>query len=150
MSYSGTTIWRVLIPVTTVAHVPDLTASTAWWHGPAGHVYFSQVDDPEELGEEERMFEIAARNVVDPEAAVGKRFSWGIPATNKRVQSHFKVGFCFRTERFLWDLQIHAETRNTTPESETRWHKSQKDYGGNSLRSQVQDWRSSRLGIRLY
>ncbi|RFU30121.1 hypothetical protein B7463_g6227, partial [Scytalidium lignicola] len=90
IKFTGTTIWRVIIPETTVAHLPDLTVSTAWWHGPAGHVYFSKVDDPEELGDGERMFEIAARNVIDPETATGKRFSWGIPATNERVESHFR------------------------------------------------------------
>ncbi|KAH8817434.1 salicylate hydroxylase [Xylogone sp. PMI_703] len=90
IKFTGTIIWRVIIPETTVAHLPDLTASTAWWHGPAGHVYFSKVDDPQELPKEERMFEIAARNVVDPETVTGKVFSWGIPATNERVESHFQ------------------------------------------------------------
>ncbi|KAL2431808.1 hypothetical protein ABEF95_014039 [Exophiala dermatitidis] len=88
--FTGTTIWRTLIPVRTIAHIPDLTSSTSWWHGPEGHVYHSLVDDPAEVPEEKRMFEISARNVVDPATATGKRFSWGIPATNERVQSHFK------------------------------------------------------------
>ncbi|KIX94173.1 uncharacterized protein Z520_10199 [Fonsecaea multimorphosa CBS 102226] len=87
--FTGTTIWRTLIPISAVAHQPDLNSLTSWWYGPAGHVYLSPVDDPEELDESERMFEISCRNLVDPETASGKRFSWGIPATNQRVQSHF-------------------------------------------------------------
>ncbi|EHY57823.1 hypothetical protein ABEF92_004299 [Exophiala dermatitidis] len=88
--FTGTTIWRTLIPVHTIAHIPELTSSTSWWHGPEGHVYHSLVDDPAEVPEQERMFEISARNVIDPATATGKRFSWGISATNERVQSHFK------------------------------------------------------------
>ena len=89
--FTGTTIWRVLVPVTAIKHIPELTVSTSWWHGPTGHVYHSFVDDPEVLREGERMFEIAARNVVDPETMKGKTFSWGIPATKERVESHFVV-----------------------------------------------------------
>ncbi|KIV81073.1 hypothetical protein PV11_08523 [Exophiala sideris] len=87
--FTGTTIWRVLIPVTSVAHIPELTVSTSWWHGSTGHVYHSFVDDPEEVPYEARMMEIAARNVVDPETVNGKTFSWGVPATKERVESHF-------------------------------------------------------------
>ncbi|OAP61504.1 hypothetical protein AYL99_03707 [Fonsecaea erecta] len=84
-----TTIWRTLIPISTISHQAELNSLTSWWYGPAGHVYLSPVDDPEELGESERMFEISCRNLVDPETVGGKRFSWGIPTTNQRVQSHF-------------------------------------------------------------
>jgi salicylate hydroxylase len=51
------------------------------------------VDDPSEKSPDEQLFEIAARNVIDPEAATGKRFSWGIPVTKERVESHFTVRF---------------------------------------------------------
>ncbi|KAJ9609973.1 hypothetical protein H2200_006303 [Cladophialophora chaetospira] len=87
--FTGTIIWRVLVPVSAIKHIPELTVSTSWWHGPAGHVYHSFVDDPEEVEEGERMIEIAARNVVDPETVKGKTFSWGVPATKERVESHF-------------------------------------------------------------
>ncbi|KAL6243788.1 hypothetical protein RBB50_009222 [Rhinocladiella similis] len=90
IKFTGTTIWRVIIPVSTISHVPELTVSTSWWHGPSGHVYHSFVDDPNETPEHERYIEIAARNVVDPTTATGKTFSWGIPATNERVESHFE------------------------------------------------------------
>ncbi|EXJ94920.1 hypothetical protein A1O1_00038 [Capronia coronata CBS 617.96] len=90
IKFTGTTIFRVLIPQHTIAHIPDLTAATQWWHGPAGHVYHSLVDDPSEVPEQERLFEIAARTVVDPETDAGPKFSWGIPATNEKVESQFK------------------------------------------------------------
>ena len=35
------------------------------------------------------MFEIAVHNVVPAASVKEKRFSWGIPATNERVESHF-------------------------------------------------------------
>jgi salicylate hydroxylase len=35
------------------------------------------------------MFEISCRNVIDPSTSLGKGFSWGIPATKERVESHF-------------------------------------------------------------
>jgi len=35
------------------------------------------------------MFEIAVHNVVPATSVKEKRFSWGIPATNERVESHF-------------------------------------------------------------
>ncbi|KAI1611374.1 salicylate hydroxylase [Exophiala viscosa] len=89
INFTGTTIWRVLIPVTSVEHIPELTVSTSWWHGPTGHIYHSFVDDPGEVPYEERMMEIAARNVVDPETVTAKTFSWGVPATKERVESHF-------------------------------------------------------------
>lgn len=66
-----------------------MTGSTGWWHGPAGHFYNSFVDDPSETPEEEQKFEIAVHNVVPAETVKEKRFSWGIPATNERVESHF-------------------------------------------------------------
>jgi salicylate hydroxylase len=66
-----------------------MTSSTAWWHGPAGHFYNCLVDDPSEIPEEEQMFEIAVHNVVPAASVKEKRFSWGIPATNERVESHF-------------------------------------------------------------
>lgn len=91
MTSLGTTIWRVLIPVTSVSHIQDMTIATTWWHGPAGHVYSSLVDDASETPQESQKFELAARSVIDPATATGKRFSWGVPATNERVESYFTV-----------------------------------------------------------
>lgn len=65
--------------------------NTNWWHGPVGHVYFNIVDDLAETPEDGLLFEIAARNVIDPKLVREKRFSWGVPATNERVLSHFTV-----------------------------------------------------------
>ena len=66
-----------------------MTSSTSWWHGIAGHFYNCLVDDPSEIREDEQMFEIAAHNVVPAATVKEKRFSWGIPVTNERVESHF-------------------------------------------------------------
>jgi salicylate hydroxylase len=96
----GTTIFRVLIPVTSISHIPNLTPSTTWWHGPTGHFYGSLVDDPSETPKEEQMFEIAARKVVDPATATGKKFSWGVPATKERVESLFTVRELFFKLKF--------------------------------------------------
>ncbi|KAH7383468.1 salicylate hydroxylase [Cadophora sp. MPI-SDFR-AT-0126] len=87
--FTGTTIFRVLIPVSSVSHIAGIHGVNTWWHGPSGHFYGSPVDNPEETPLEEQKFEIAARSVVDPETAIGKRFSWGVPATKERVESFF-------------------------------------------------------------
>lgn len=90
IKFTGTTIWRTLIPYSSVKHIPNMGVSTTWWHGPTGHFYSSLVDDPSETPAEEQLFEIAARGVVDPATETRKRFSWGVPATNERVLSHFE------------------------------------------------------------
>lgn len=91
IQFTGTTIFRVLIPVSLIAHIPDLTPFTQWWHGPTGHFYGSLVDDPTETEDGDRLFEIAARKVIDPATDLGKKFSWGVPATEARVEGFFKV-----------------------------------------------------------
>ena len=89
ISITGRTIWRVIIPKSLIIDIPEMTSSTAWWHGPAGHFYNCLVDDPTEKSADEQMFEIAVHNVVPAATVKEKRFSWGIPATNERVESHF-------------------------------------------------------------
>ncbi|KAJ9312342.1 hypothetical protein DTO271D3_7358 [Paecilomyces variotii] len=89
IKFTGTTIWRVLIPKSSISHIPDVNESTSWWHGPFGHAYFSPVDDPPETAPADEKFEISVRYVVDPEIDKERRFSWGIPATNERVAAHF-------------------------------------------------------------
>lgn len=91
LTVAGTTIFRTLIPLSRILPIADMTPATSWWHGPTGHFYGSLVDDPTETAEEERMFEIAARKVVDPSTDLGKKFSWGVPATKERVESFFTV-----------------------------------------------------------
>lgn len=89
--FTGTIIWRTLIPLSKVAHLPDVNTTTTWWYGKAGHVYTSPVDDAGELSDDKRTLEISCRNLVDPATDTRKRFSWGVPATNERVLSHFTV-----------------------------------------------------------
>jgi salicylate hydroxylase len=72
-----------------IEDIPEMTESTAWWHGPAGHFYNCLVDDPNEKPKDEQLWEIAVHNVNPSLIGVEKRFSWGIPATNERVESHF-------------------------------------------------------------
>ncbi|CZT11709.1 uncharacterized protein RCO7_08687 [Rhynchosporium graminicola] len=87
--FPRTTIFRALIPASSVSHIPGIHGINTWWHGHAGHFYGCPVDDPAEIAEEDRNFEIAARSVIDPAKAIGKRFSWGVPATKERVESFF-------------------------------------------------------------
>lgn len=85
----GRTIWRVIIPKSLIVDISEMTSSTAWWHGPTGHFYNCLVDDPAETSEDKQMWEIAVHSVVPATRVKEKRFSWGIPATNERVESHF-------------------------------------------------------------
>ncbi|KAL1879471.1 hypothetical protein Plec18167_003926 [Paecilomyces lecythidis] len=90
IKFTGTTIWRVLIPKSSISHIPDVSESTSWWHGPRGHAYFSPVDDRSETTPEDEKFEISVRYLVDPDTDKERRFSWGVPATKERVEAHFK------------------------------------------------------------
>ncbi|GAD94124.1 monooxygenase, putative [Paecilomyces variotii No. 5] len=90
IKFTGTTIWRALIPKSSISYIPDVSESTSWWHGPSGHAYFSPVDDGSETSPEDEKFEISVRYVVNPETDKERRFSWGIPATNECVEAHFK------------------------------------------------------------
>ncbi len=77
--------------LSSVSDIPAHASATVWWHGPTGHFYGSLVDDDTETPREEQLFEIAARNVIDPATATGKKFSWGVPVTKARVESFFTV-----------------------------------------------------------
>ncbi len=145
IKFTGTIIWRVLIPVTEIKHIPELTGSTSWWHGPTGHVYHSFVDDPEELEEGRRMFEIAARRVVDPETVKGKTFSWGIPATKERVESHFVV-----SRDSAEGIALTRLDRTTTPGSENCLAKSRRGTGKNSRHLQVQGSKGCQGGTKSF
>ncbi|KAH7007717.1 FAD-binding monooxygenase [Ilyonectria destructans] len=84
LRFTGNTAWRVLVPRSSLSHLPDITHNTAWWWGETGHTYFSDVDDESE--ENEGSFEITVRSYHEPEIP-GKTVAWGIPATNERVAS---------------------------------------------------------------
>ena len=66
-----------------------MTESTAWWHGPSGHFYNCLVDPPS-TPHEDQYWEIACHNVNPSLIGTEKRFSWGVPTTNERVESHFR------------------------------------------------------------
>lgn len=94
-SYAGNTVWRTLVPRATLAHIPDISNGTSWWYVKGGHVFLSGVDDPSEIeagGED--LFELSVRSYHEPDVP-GRTVSWGIPATNERVQARFVV--CFKS-----------------------------------------------------
>ncbi|KAJ5177376.1 Monooxygenase FAD-binding [Penicillium coprophilum] len=84
LHFTGNSAFRVLIPKSRLAHIPDITTTSSWWWGEAGHVYLSDVDDEGEI--EDPLFEITVRSYREPEVS-GKTVFWGIPATNEKVGS---------------------------------------------------------------
>lgn len=87
---TGTTIWRTLVPLSTVQHL-DLVKSTCFHHGPNTTFKCSIVSNPEEVAAGKGLWEMTLRYREDPTKVTEKKFSWGIPATNERVASHFTV-----------------------------------------------------------
>ncbi|KAF4766427.1 hypothetical protein HAV15_010300 [Penicillium sp. str.  len=71
MTFTGTSIWRTLIPSTLVSHLTDLNYRTQWWHGPVGFVMTTPIDDPTVENNSE-----------------GK-VRWGVDSTNERMRKHF-------------------------------------------------------------
>ncbi|KAJ5663020.1 FAD-binding monooxygenase [Penicillium longicatenatum] len=84
LQFTGNTAFRTIVPRSRLAHLPDITSTTAWWWGEAGHVYFSDVDDENES--DDPFFEITVRFYKEPEIP-GKTVVWGIPATKEKVAS---------------------------------------------------------------
>ncbi|KAJ6024009.1 hypothetical protein N7540_004806 [Penicillium herquei] len=84
LRFTGNTAFRVIVPKSRLAHLPDITSTTAWWWGEAGHVYFSDVDDESET--DDPLFEITVRSYKEPYVP-GKTVIWGIPASNEKVAS---------------------------------------------------------------
>ncbi|KAK8084499.1 hypothetical protein PG997_005770 [Apiospora hydei] len=78
IAFTGTTIWRTLLPIQTIQDLDPRFRLTGWWHTPTTHVYFSPVG--------EGLWEIAARARG---AAAGQKVSWGICVTNAHVEAHF-------------------------------------------------------------
>ncbi|KAK7992325.1 hypothetical protein PG988_001119 [Apiospora saccharicola] len=81
IAFTGTTIWRTLLPVEAVRDLDPRFQLTGWWHSPTTHVYFSPVGDG--------LWEIAARAYHDPATHSASKVSWGVPVTNAHVESHF-------------------------------------------------------------
>ncbi|KAJ5919352.1 FAD-binding monooxygenase [Penicillium verhagenii] len=84
LRFTGNSAFRTIVPRSRLAHLPDITSTTAWWWGEAGHVYFSDVDDESE--NDDPFFEITVRSYKEPEIP-GKTVVWGIPATREKVAS---------------------------------------------------------------
>lgn len=81
IAFTGTTIWRTLLPVGAVRDLDPRFQVTGWWHSPTTHVYFSPVG--------EGLWEIAARAYHDPATHSASKVSWGVPVANAHVESHF-------------------------------------------------------------
>ncbi|EXJ92622.1 hypothetical protein A1O3_01174 [Capronia epimyces CBS 606.96] len=86
LRFNGMTAWRVIVPLSSIAHLTDITQATAWWWGDGGHVYFSPVDDESET--DDPLFEITLRSYHEPEIP-GQTVIWGVPATNEKVASRY-------------------------------------------------------------
>ncbi|KAG8165645.1 hypothetical protein KVR01_004197 [Diaporthe batatas] len=82
IAFTGTTIWRAILPLRDLTDQDARFGITGWWHLPTSHVYFSPVG--EGLGE------IASREYQDPAIHSASKVVWGVPVTNKHVESHFK------------------------------------------------------------
>ncbi|KZM23417.1 Salicylate 1-monooxygenase [Ascochyta rabiei] len=81
IKFTGTTIWRTLLAWDDVKDLDPRFETTAWWHTPTTHVYFSPVG--------EGLWEIAARAWHDPATHSASKVSWGVPVDNAHVESHF-------------------------------------------------------------
>ncbi|ORY62683.1 uncharacterized protein BCR38DRAFT_346045 [Pseudomassariella vexata] len=82
IKFTGTTIWRALLPRRALVDQDPRFDITGWWHLPNSHVYFSPVG--------EGLSEIAAREYQDPAVHGASKVVWGVPVTNEHVESHFK------------------------------------------------------------
>lgn len=141
--FTGTIIWRTLIPLSKVAHLPDVNTTTTWWYGKAGHVYTSPVDDASEFSDDKRTLEISCRNLVDPATDTRKRFSWGVPATNERVLSHFTVSSIRNT---VSRNRADMVRRITARKFGTLCPRRQRVRGRSSLHSRARGCKGSQLG----
>ncbi|KAI0894114.1 FAD/NAD(P)-binding domain-containing protein [Annulohypoxylon nitens] len=81
INFTGTTIWRTLLPWDDVKDLDPRFEITGWWHTPTTHVYFSPVG--------EGLWEIASRAWQDPEVHSADKKSWGVPVENSHVESYF-------------------------------------------------------------
>jgi salicylate hydroxylase len=81
LQFTGTTIWRALLPRNVLTVLDSRFDTTGWWHLPNSHVWFSPVGDG--------LSEIAAREYQDPAIHAASKSTWGVPVTNEYVESHF-------------------------------------------------------------
>jgi salicylate hydroxylase len=81
LKFTGTTIWRALLPRSELKALDPRFDVTGWWHLPTSHVWFSPVGAG--------LSEIAAREYQDPQIHSASKSTWGVPVTNEYVESHF-------------------------------------------------------------
>ncbi|KAK8044810.1 monooxygenase [Apiospora rasikravindrae] len=78
LAFTGTTIWRTLLPLDAVQDLDPRFQITGWWHSPTTHVYFSPVG--------EGLWEIAARAYHEPATHSASKVSWGVPVANAHIR----------------------------------------------------------------
>ncbi|KAF1811627.1 putative monooxygenase [Eremomyces bilateralis CBS 781.70] len=90
-TFTGTTVWRTLIPWKSMDRFPELNHKTTWFHSPVGFVMTTPVDDPKEVDKDtDGLFEVSIRKWVDPKRLEVEKFRWGVDAVNEKVLSNFK------------------------------------------------------------
>lgn len=83
-----------MIPLDLVKHL-SISKYTAFHHGPKRTFKCSVVSSQEEIDAGKGLWELTLRAYEDPAQAEGKKYSWGIPASNERVASHFTVSVLY-------------------------------------------------------
>lgn len=78
-TYVGSVGYRILLDYDTVKDIPDLPNINAFWHGPSGHLYTTQVGD--------NKFEISTRAIIPEKGHV----SWGQDVSKQEVVDYYKV-----------------------------------------------------------
>lgn len=150
-TYNGTTIWRCLIPLSSVDHL-SITKYTAFHHGPRRMFKCSVVSTREEIEAGEGLWEMTLRSYEDPETAQGTKYSWGVPASNERVAEHFTVreGYSLVLGNRCCVMLMEGLIRLLHRRSVRRSTKRRRGLGESSLRFLVNDCSMSlRMGTSL-
>jgi 2-polyprenyl-6-methoxyphenol hydroxylase-like FAD-dependent oxidoreductase len=81
IAYTGRVAYRVLIPQSKVAHIPNMPQGSCFWHTPLTHVYTCPLDNG--------LFEIATRAIESEER--GQKVGWGRVVAKDEVVKHYDV-----------------------------------------------------------
>lgn len=79
LSYTGKIAYRVVIPASLVAHIPDIPPAPTFWHTPSTHVFTAPLPNDK--------FEIATRALESED--LGEKVSWGQVASKEQVVKHY-------------------------------------------------------------
>lgn len=86
LSYTGKVAFRVLVPQSSVEHIPGVKdfQGSCFWHTRDTHIYTNPLDNG--------LFEIATRAIVPDE--IGAKVSWGQEINREEVLPHYTVSQC--------------------------------------------------------